>query len=85
MKHVRVPVKHWNKGNWGDLSALSQILTHEIVGEEVRQGKDFSFAGGHRVRFFKFKKNVHFKINEGVNLDISDISPGTLPVRRQGR
>jgi hypothetical protein len=84
MSHVSVPVKDVNGVKWGDLSALA--LTHEIVGERVdKLNENFSFAGGHRVRLFKFKKNVHFKVPpKGTLLDMTAVPVGDTP-RRQGR
>jgi hypothetical protein len=76
--HVRVPIKVFAGQNWGDLSSLN--LTHEIVGETVHQLKDMSFQGGHRVRLYKFKKNVHWLIPLGVDLDISEVE---VPGRKQ--
>ena len=70
-KHIRVPIRVVNGEEWGDLNALH--LSHEIVGETVHQAKDMSFSGGHRVRVYKFKKNVHWRIPVGVELDISDL------------
>lgn len=81
--HVRVPLKEWDGHKWAQLNLLA--LTHEICGETVKM-KDgaYSFAGGHRVRLYSFKKNVHWKVPEGVSLDISGVEPGAAPRRRQG-
>lgn len=81
---IWVPVKTVGKDAWADLGAL--CLTHEIVGEHVeRKNENFSFAGGHRVRLYKFKKNVHFKVPEGVSLDIADVPATGNPPRRAQR
>jgi hypothetical protein len=37
----------------------------------------YSFAGGHRVRLYRFKDNVHWRIPAGVELDISRVDPTT--------
>jgi hypothetical protein len=79
---VRLPVKKWGATKWADLGSLGHI--HEIIGEKFdMKDNNYSFAGGHRVRLFKVKNNVHFKIPEGVTLDISGVTPAEAP-RRQG-
>ena len=78
-RQIRVPIKTFGNRDWGDLNALH--LTHEIVGETVKQAPDMSFQGGHRVRVFRFKKNVHWLIPEGIELDISEV--GTAARKRQ--
>jgi len=85
MSYVQVPIKVVNKEKWADLGALA--LTHEIVAEKCNKVEEnYSFAGGHRVRLWKFKKNVHFKVPSGVDLDISGVAPAVAPTppRRQG-
>jgi hypothetical protein len=58
--------------------------SHLICGESVRmKDENFSFAGGHRVRVYLFKKNVHWKIPEGVSLDISSVPAAQAPRRAQ--
>jgi hypothetical protein len=89
VKHVRVPIKEWNGDRWGALCLLTTSPTFELIAEAFDQ-KDakFSFVGGHRVRLYKLKKNVHFKVPPevaGVDLDISSIQPGATPPRRPQR
>ena len=80
---MRVPIRRVGAEKWGDLSALSQ--THEICGEKVKcVNQNYSFANEHRVRLFKFTKNVHWRIPEGIELDISEIAQAEPP-RRQTR
>lgn len=80
---VSVPVRMVDGERWGDLNVLAS--THEICGEVVKcKNEKFSFAGQHRVRLFQFKKNVHWKIPEGIDLDITNVLPGAAPRRRQG-
>jgi hypothetical protein len=84
MKHIRVPVKLVGKHEWGCLSLLAS--THEIVGEKVRPlNETYTFADGHRVRAYQFKKNVHFKVPAGTEYDVSAIPPGQAPRRQQRR
>ena len=73
MKKIGIPIKRIGGADWGELSAFGPSHTHVICGEKVNQGEDISLAGGHRVRLFRFKKNVHWKIPIGVDLDITDV------------
>jgi hypothetical protein len=41
---------------WGHLSVLSE--SHSICGESVHIKENYTFAAGHRVRLYTFKKNV---------------------------
>lgn len=80
-RQTLVPIKVVNKVDWGDLSALG--VTHEIVGETVRlKNEHYSFAGGHRVRLFHFKKNVHWRIATA-EFDIAEVIPANPPRKRQ--
>jgi hypothetical protein len=79
--HVPVPVKIVNGERWGDLACFAP--SHEICGEKVDQRKDINFAGGHRVRLYKFTKSVHWKLPTGIELDISEVPPAAPP--RRGR
>ncbi len=80
--HVRVPVKMLGTERWAQLSAFGDH--HLVCGEEVREkNSDLTFAGGHRVRLYSFKKNVHWKIPSGVPLDIASVSPANPPRRHQ--
>lgn len=83
-ERVSVPVKIANKAKWGDLTVFGQ--THDICGEVVKlTDSKFSFAGQHRVRLYRFRRNVHWKIPTGTDLDISSVSPGQKPRRRRQR
>lgn len=81
--HVRVPVKTVGTERWGQLNLLSD--THLICGESVKlKENNYSFAGQHRVRLYSFKKNVHWKIPEGISLDVTGVAPaGAAPRRTQ--
>ncbi|HME36776.1 MAG TPA: hypothetical protein VKF84_16200 [Candidatus Sulfotelmatobacter sp.] len=82
--HIRVPVKIVGGDRWGQLSAFGDA--HLICGENVKpKDQNFSFAGGHRVRLFSFKKNVHWKIPDGIPLDVAAVAPATAAPRRQQR
>lgn len=81
------PVKVVNKEEWLDLTAHG--LAHEFCGERVDQKPSLSFAGGHRVRHYSFKKNVHWKVPKGQDIDISEVEPAAIPAdpprRAEGR
>ena len=80
-ERVMVPVKLVNGTKWGDLNSMS--LSHEVCGEKVDKLNDtFSFAGGHRVRLYRFKKNVHWRIPKDVTLDITNVQPPEPPRKR---
>jgi hypothetical protein len=79
--HVKVTVKKVNGGLWGDLAVMCDA--HDFIGESVKEIEaNFSFAGGHRVRRYRFKKSVHWLIPQNVKLDISDVASPTAPRRR---
>lgn len=79
---ISIPIKKVGTVSWGALAMLAEA--HEICGEKVDCINDkFSFAGGHRVRLYKFKKNVYWKIPVGVTLDISAVQSATPPQRRR--
>ena len=83
-ERIIVSVKVVNGERWGDLAVIGHA--HEICGETVKlKNENFSFADGHRVRLYTFKKNVHWKIPAGATLDITDVAPGTAPRRQQQR
>jgi hypothetical protein len=81
--HVRIPVRMVNGVKWGNLSAISD--THEVVGEKVTKVEEnFTFSGQHRVRLYRFRKNVHWRIPAGVAMfDISAVSVSDPPRRPQ--
>jgi hypothetical protein len=71
---VTVPIRMINGVRWGNLAALS--FSHDVCAESVSTvNEKYSFAGGHRVRLLRLKKNVHWRIPEGVDLNISDVPP----------
>ena len=58
--------------------------THHVCAESFKVvDNQFSAAGGHRVRKFALKKNVHWMIPGTVlDLDIQNVPPASAP-RRQ--
>jgi hypothetical protein len=94
MSHVKIPVKLLGTEKWGCLQILD-AGAHFVVAENVdKVDENFSFIGGHRVRKYRLKKNVHFKIPASAQFDISGVTPAAqggqpavaAPVRRkQGR
>jgi hypothetical protein len=82
--HVRVPTKVIDGTRWGELSLLAEH--HLICGEDVREkNHNYTLAGQHRVRLYSFKKNVHWKIPEGIALDVARVPPADPPRRHQRR
>jgi hypothetical protein len=84
VKHIQVPIKVVAGERWGQLNYFGDA--HLICGEVVKQkNENFSFAGGHRVRLFSFKKNVHWRIPEDfpMELDIASVAPAVPPRRKQ--
>lgn len=80
---VSLPTKVVSQRLWAEVSSLGPSLTYEVVGEVVHPVNDmYSFAGGHRVRLYRFKKNVHFRVPDGVEINISSVAPAE-PARRQ--
>lgn len=78
---ISIPVKTVDGDNWAQLNHFGN--THFFTGEDCRTKKEnFSFAGGHRVRLYVIKNNVHWKIPAGVTLDITDVTPAA-PRRRE--
>jgi hypothetical protein len=81
---IRVPVKVVGADRWGQLSMFGEH--HLICGEDVRvKDQNYTFAGGHRVRLYSFKKNVHWKIPAGIQLNVEGVPPATQPRREQRR
>jgi hypothetical protein len=75
IKKITVPIKVVDGEDWADLSAHGPSIMHQICGETVKQYGDKSFAGGHRVRLYGFKKSVAWKVPSGIDLDISSVAP----------
>jgi hypothetical protein len=82
---VWVPVKVVGRDRWGDLTVFGN--SHDICGTKVSQkDNNFPFAGGHRVRLYRFTTNVHWLIPTGVvEVDITDVTPASPPPRRAQR
>jgi hypothetical protein len=81
-EHFKVPIRDVRGEKWGALAYLHQ--THEICGEDVRSINDrFTFAGNHRVKLFRFKKNVYWRIPKEIIADISQVQPEIAPRRQR--
>ncbi len=80
--YVRVPILIHNGVRWGRLSFFG--TRHEFCGEKIQiKNKPFTFTGEHRVQLCVAKKNVHWKIPEGVELNISEVTPARRLPRSQ--
>lgn len=76
--HVRVPVRVFGNTKWAALSFVQP--DHEICGYDFRLvNEHFPFIGGHRVRLYKVKGNVHWRIPVGAEIDISSIPAAATP------
>jgi hypothetical protein len=81
---ISVPVKVVGRDHWGDLAALGN--SHDICGTKVfEKNNNFTFAGGHRVRLYRFTNNVHWLIPTDRVVDITDVTPASSPPRRAQR
>jgi len=81
-KCLIIPVKKINNEDWGQLSFFG--TRHEFCGEKIWiKDEKFSFVGGHRVRLCRAEGNVHWRIPQGVPLDISRVAPAGSPRRLQ--
>ena len=82
---LSVPLKKHGSDLWGDLCSFGHH-TIEVVAEKFnRKNENYSFVGGHRVRLYKATKNVHFKVPQGVDIDISAVASGPAPPARRQR
>jgi hypothetical protein len=74
-QRVSIPVRQHDGHKWGWLSGTGQYY-HEIVGYDFKKVDDqYTFLGGHRVRLYKVKGNVHFKVPTGAVFDIAAVAP----------
>jgi hypothetical protein len=79
-ERVSIPIRLHKNQKWGWLSAICP--DHEIVGYDFKLvDAQYSFLGDHRVRLYKVKGNVHFKIPTGARFDISAV-PAAAPQQR---
>jgi hypothetical protein len=79
---IGVPVKVIDGVRWGQLNLIAE--SHLICGEIVREkNQSFTLAGQHRVRLYSFKKNVHWRIPDGISLDVTGVPPANPPRRHQ--
>jgi hypothetical protein len=84
---IAVPIRIYNGEKWGALTYIACGRPLEVVAEQFEQKKEnFSLFGQHRVRLFKLKANIHFKLPaDAVTLDISGVPAAVQPppTRRQ--
>jgi hypothetical protein len=85
MASLTIPIKTLNNVQWGDLSVHGPSATHIVCGEQLWGDGDISLFGGHRVRSVKLKKNVHWRVLTGFDIDIAAVPPPPDPPRRQGK
>jgi hypothetical protein len=70
--HIRLPIVEHDGFRWAAMAYFGR--DHEITGESSKCLNDkYSFRNGHRVRLYKIKKQVYWKIPSTVSLDITDV------------
>jgi hypothetical protein len=74
-KCVQVPIIEHDGYRWGALANFGK--DHEITCEATKLLEDkYSFKGGHRVRIYRLKKQVYWKLpSVAVEIDISGVAP----------
>lgn len=76
-----LPVRVVNKQKWGCLAYLGK--DHEICGESCDIiDQQYSFANQHRVRLYRIRKNVYWRIPGAIVADIQEVKPTGNPPRR---
>jgi hypothetical protein len=74
LDRISVPVIEYGGYRWAALVFFGK--DHEITGESFSCiDQKYSFKDGHRVRIFKIKKNVHWRLPSAIVLDITDVPP----------
>jgi hypothetical protein len=84
---IAVRIKMHGTEQWGCLDTWGNNSV-DIVAETWNNVNDqYSFVGGHRVRLFRVRKNVHFKIPPGATtFDITDVVPApAAPTKRHDK
>jgi len=80
-KCVHLPIVEYGGYDWGALAFLGK--DHEITCETFQKVEEkYSFKDGHRVRIYRLKKNVYWRLpSSALQMDITDVAPRRL----QGR
>jgi len=74
-EHVNIPIVEHDGSKWAALAYFGK--DQDFTGEDFKcTNRQYSFKGGHRVRIYRIKKQVYWKIPSRV-LDITDV-----PTRR---
>ena len=82
MGKVTVPTIKHDGHDWGQLNYFGHA--HIFAGEKVStKDEKYSFVGGHRVRLYSIKANVHWRIPAGINVDITAVQPANVPQQRR--
>jgi hypothetical protein len=70
--HISMPLVEHDGHRWAAIAYYG--IDHEITGETCKCLKEkYSFKGGHRVRIYKIKKQVYWKVPSSIDLDITDV------------
>jgi hypothetical protein len=72
--HINIPVIEHDGYRWAALAYYGK--DHEIIGESSNCiDQKYSFKGGHRVRMYRIRKQVYWRIPSAVTLDITNVAP----------
>jgi hypothetical protein len=83
-EYIKVPIVKWDSASWAALNFFGK--THFICGEDYKvKAEKYTFLGQHRVRLYAVKGNVHWKIPQGINLDVSEVPKAIAPRRMPRR
>jgi len=76
-----IPTIRHDGYDWGQLNYFGpqQIIAGE---KSSIKEQNYTFLGGHRVRLYAIKNNVHWRIPSGISLDVTAVAPATAPPRR---
>lgn len=80
---IKVPIVLNGTEKWGALSHLTTGAIDVVAESGGIHSEKFTFKGQHRVRLYRLKKNVHFKVPLGTELNIAAVPPAAQAPRRQ--
>lgn len=85
MADLRLPLLDHDGWKWGRLNLFGNSDKQVICAESFSTIKEkYTFKGGHRVRLYALKGNIHWRIPADTKIDIVDVPTATVPTRRQG-
>jgi hypothetical protein len=82
MPNIFVPTVRHAQASWANLNYYGP--KHVICAESMKiDTESFSFIGGHRVRLYSVKGNVHWKIPPSFEVDITSVPLPNAPRRQR--